>query len=167
MQDAHVLARGPLRPLFEQGIIGHAEAAAGEQVGPVAVVGERPRLAHQPVDDVAVIDAVLAASTQPGQHFHLLLAVPDLDPLGEKLGLHPLADQAAGHRVDVAFHADDAAPLHARPQPLACLQPTLGQGPQAGQLLGQALMPAAVALAQQLPQECLVGIAAGEVAAAA
>lgn len=166
MQDPHILPRGPLRSLFEQGIVGHAEATAGEQVGLVAVIGKRPRLADQPVDDVPVVHPMFAATTQPRQHVHLLLAVPHLDPLGILPGLDPLADQAAGHRVDVAFDADEAARLHPHSQPLARLQPTRRQRTQAGQLLGQAILPTAVALAQQLPQEGRVGIAMGEVAAA-
>ena len=166
MQDPHILPRCPLRSLFEQGIIGHAEAAAREQVGLVAVIGKRPRLADQPVDDVAVIHAMLAATPQPGQHVDLLLAVPHLDPLGVLPGLDPLANQAAGHRVDVAFDTDEAARLHPHPQPLTRLQPTLRQGTQAGQLLGQASLPTAIALAHQLLQEHCVGIAMGEVAAA-
>jgi hypothetical protein len=97
VQNPQVLLGRPLRPLLKEQVVSHAEAAAGEQVRSVTVVGERPRLAHQPVDDVPVLDAVLAPSPQSRQFLHPLLTVVDLDPLGVKSGLHSLADQPAGH----------------------------------------------------------------------
>ena len=45
----------------------------------VAIVGEGTRLAHQPVDDVAVIDAVVGATTQTRELIDLLPAIPDLN----------------------------------------------------------------------------------------
>ena len=45
-----------------QRVVGAAEGQAGEQIVAVAVVGERARLAHQRPDDVAVVDAMLAAA---------------------------------------------------------------------------------------------------------
>ncbi|HEX2185771.1 MAG TPA: hypothetical protein VHN78_09730, partial [Chloroflexota bacterium] len=113
-----------------------------------------------------VVDPVLAPSPQPGQLFHPPLGVPDLDPLGVQAGLDPLADQPAGHRVDVALHPDGAARLHAHPQPLASFQPARRQRPQQGPLLGQAGLPPGVELGEQPPQEGGVGLPAGEVAAA-
>lgn len=166
LQDPQVLLGRPLRPPLQEQVVGHAEAAGGEQVGPVAVVGERPRLAEEPVDDVAVRDAVLAPSPQPGQILHPLLGVEDLDPLGVQAGLDPLTDQPAGHRVDVALHPDGTARLHPHLQPLARLQTMPRQRPQQGTFLGQAGGSAGVLLAEQLPQERRVAVAAGEVPAA-
>jgi hypothetical protein len=166
VQDPQVVLGRPLRPLLEQGIVGHAEAAAGEQVRLVTIVSESPRLANQPVDDMPVVDAVLAPAPQPRQRCYLLLGVPDLDPLGVQPGLDPLADQPTGHRVDVALHTDGAARLHPHPQPLARLQAVSREWPQQGQFLGQTGLPTGVALGKQLPQEHHVGIAASEVPAA-
>jgi hypothetical protein len=166
VQDPQVFLGRPGRPLLPQGVVGHAEAAGGEQVRLVAVVGKRPRLADQPVDHVPVVDAMLAPTPQPRHLLDRLLGVPHLDPLGVQAGFHPLADQTTGHRVDVALHADRAARLHPHPQPLARLQAGRRQGPQQGQLLGQAGLTAAVGLLEQLPQESRVVLAAGEVPAA-
>jgi hypothetical protein len=127
VQDSQILLGCPSRLLLHQQVVGHAEAAGGEQVGPIAVVGERSRLAHQPVDDVPVVDLVLAASAQTGQFFHPLLGVEDLDPLGVQSRLDPLADQPTGHRVDVPFHPHDAARFHAHTQPFARFQAVLWQ----------------------------------------
>jgi len=66
LQDAQVLLGSPLRLLLPQQVVGQAEAAGGEQVGPVAVIGKGPRLADQPVDDVSVHDLVLALAPQTG-----------------------------------------------------------------------------------------------------
>jgi len=109
---------------------------------------------------------VLAPAPQPGQRLHQPLGVPDLHPLGVQPRLDPLADQPAGHRVDVALHPDRAAGIDPQPQPLARLQPPAGQRPQHGQLRGQAALPPAVALPEQLPQERRVGGPVGEVPAA-
>jgi hypothetical protein len=82
VQDPHVLLGRPLRPLLPQGVVGHAEATAGKEIRLIPIVGESPRLADQPVDDVPVVDPMLAPTPQPRQLRHLLLGVPHLDPLG-------------------------------------------------------------------------------------
>jgi hypothetical protein len=62
VQNPQVLLGRPLRLPLQEQVVGHAEAAGGEQVRSVTVVGEGTRLADQPVDDVPVLDAVLAPS---------------------------------------------------------------------------------------------------------
>ena len=115
MQDAQVLPGRPPGLLLEEPIVGQPEAARREQVVAVAVIAERARLAYQPVDDVPVLDAVLTAATQPRQVLDPPLGVPHLDVVGVQAGLHPLADQPAGHRVRVAAQVDGAAPVHTHP----------------------------------------------------
>ena len=66
LQDAQILLDGPLRLLLLQQVVSQAEAAGGEQVGPVAVIGKGPWLAEQPVDDVPVRNLVFALAPQPG-----------------------------------------------------------------------------------------------------
>ena len=122
----------------------------------VAVVHKRPRLAHQPVDHVTIIDPVLAAATQTRHPLHTLLRVPHLDLLGADPRLHPLTDQTARHRVDVALDMNRAAPVHTHRPPLARFQTPRRQRPQQRQLLGQTLLPIAVELLEQTPQECLI-----------
>jgi hypothetical protein len=166
VQDPHILLGRTLRPLLTQHVIGQAEAATGEQVSLVAIVGKGPRLAHQPVDDMPIVDAMLAPTTQPRQILHPPLGVPHLDTLGVQPGLHLLADQAARHRVDVALHADGAATLDKHTQAFARLQTPCRQRPQHCQLLGQAGLAVAVGLGKLLPQEGRVRRTVGEVAAA-
>jgi hypothetical protein len=132
----------------------------------VTVVRECPRLAQQPVDHVAVLDPVLAATTQTRQTFHTLLRVPYLDLFRADPRLHPLPDQTARHRVDVVLDMDRAAPVHAHRPTLARLQTTRRQRTQQRQLLDQTLLPVAVELLEQMPQERLVGRPALEVTAA-
>jgi len=112
VQDAQVLLGRPLRLLLDQPVIHQPEATRWEQVIPVAIVGERPRLAHQPVDNVSVLNAVLASSPQARQALHLLLGIPDLDMLCVQARLDPLADEPAGHGIGVALEMDRAAPIH-------------------------------------------------------
>jgi hypothetical protein len=167
VQDAEVLPDRTLWLLLDQPVVGQAEAARREQLVAVAVVGERPRLAHQPVDDVPVGDPVLAPATQPRQAFDQALGVPDLDVVGEEAGLDPLPDQPAGHRVGVADDVDGATTVHPHGDALAGVEALPRQWPQQGQFLDQPRLSAAVALREQLPQEGLVRRLAGEVAAAA
>jgi hypothetical protein len=123
VQDLQIFLGRTLRLLRQQPVVGQPEAARREQVVAIAVVGERARLAHQPVDDVPVVDAMLAPAAQPRQAFHLLLGVPHLDVVGVDAGLDPFADQTAGHRVGVAADVDRAAVVHPHRHALAGVEP--------------------------------------------
>jgi hypothetical protein len=109
VQNPQVLLVRPRGLLLAQHVVGHAEVAAGKQILTVAIVGERPRLADQPVDDVPIVDAMLATAAQAWQLLNPLLGVPHFDALGVQAGVHPFADQPASHGVDVVLHFDDAA----------------------------------------------------------
>jgi hypothetical protein len=82
MQNPQVLLGRPRRLSLVQHVVGHAEVAARKKILAVAIVGERPGLAHQPVDDVPVVDAMLAAATQPPKLLAQTLGVPHLYTLG-------------------------------------------------------------------------------------
>jgi hypothetical protein len=122
VQQPHIFLGRTLGPLLQQGVVGHAEAAARKQIRLITVVGEGPWLADQPVDDVPVIDAMLATPTQSRQFFNPFLGIPNLNQLGIQACFDPFADQAAGHRVDVALHMNGAAGVYTHFQPLARLQ---------------------------------------------
>jgi len=166
VQNPQVFLVRPRRLSLTQYVVGHAEMAAGKQIRTVAIIGERPGLAHQPVDDVSIVDAMLAASTQPRQPLLHLLGVPHLNALGVQTRLHPFADQPAGHRVDVVLHLDDAARFHTHTQPLARLQTLTRQRPQQRHFLGQPHGPTSVFLPAQFAQELHVAVPAVEVPAA-
>ena len=58
-QDAQVLQVGrSRRTVLAQPVIGAPEHEAREQIRSEAVLRERPRLAEQPLDDIAVVDRV-------------------------------------------------------------------------------------------------------------
>jgi len=167
VQDPQVLLDRTLGVLLHQPVIGQAEAAGREQLLAVAIAGERPRFAHQPVDDVAVGDPVLAPAAQPRQALDQALGVPDFDVVGVQPGLHPLPDQPAGHRVGVAADVDGAPGIHPHPDAPAGVEALPRQRPQQGQFLDQPRLPASIPLGEQLPQKRLVRRPAGEVPAAA
>jgi hypothetical protein len=167
VQDAQILLGRPLRVLLDQSVIDETEATGREQVVTVAVVGKSPRLAHQPVDDVPVVDAVVAPTTQPGQTLDLSLGIPDFDVVGVQAGLDPFADQPAGHRVGVTGDVDGAARTHFYIDTLTCVNTLFRQRSQQEQLLGQSLLPSRVQLGEQLPQEGFVVRALGKVPTAA
>jgi hypothetical protein len=150
----------------QQGVIRQPEDARREQLLAVAVLGKRPRLAHQPVDDVPVVDALLVSATQPRQHLDPLLRVPDLQVLHEQSHLNTLADQPAGHRVTVPPDVDQAPLIDLHLQSLARLQPPRRQRPQHRLFLRQPRPPARVELPQELTQELRVRLPVDEVATA-
>lgn len=167
MQDAEILLGRPLRPLGDQPVVSQAEATGGEQVLAVAVVGEGAWLAHQPVDDVPVFDAMLAPAPQPRQPLDPPLRIPDLDMVGVQAGLDPFADQPAGHRIGVAGDVDGAARIHSHMNALTCVHTLARQRPQHGQLFRQPRLPASVPLGQHLPHKRFVRHPTVEVTAAA
>jgi hypothetical protein len=149
-----------------QGVVRHpGPAGRGHRVA-VAVSLERPRLAHQPVDHVAVLDPRLAPAPKPRQLVHPTGPVPDLQSFGPDVDLHPLADQPARHRVDVPADMDRAPRVDPNRDPPARLQPPHWQRRQHGLLLGEPLAAVRVPPGHDLAQKRLVLHASGEVAAA-
>lgn len=125
LQDLQVLPRGPLvRVLPAQGVVRHAKMARGEQVLVVPVVGEGARFADQRVDDVPVVDGVLADPRQPRHALHQDVPVPDLHFLDPNHHVHIPPDQAAVDRIGVPQHLDRAAHAHRDVgQPSGAFQP--------------------------------------------
>ena len=150
-----------------QHVVRDPERGRREQVVPVPVRRERPRLADQPVDHVPVVDSVLAATTQPRHPLHHLLRVPHLHVLGVQAHLDPLTDQSARHRVRVPLDVDRAARIHRRLDTPRRLEPTRRQRPQVFHLQGLLHDPVGVELSEQIAEVVLVRFAAGEVATGA
>jgi hypothetical protein len=166
VQELHVVPVGPRGVLRLQGVVGPPERRGRVQVGPEGVAGEGARLAHQPGDDVPVVDRVLVLPAQPRQPLHQALGVPDLDLLDADPHLDHLPDQPRRHRVGVVLHLDRTPAPHAHPPPLLRLQPPLRQRTQHRGLGHEGRLPPRVALLHQRAQERLVVRPAGEVAAA-
>jgi hypothetical protein len=122
-EDLQVLPARPCGAVSLQGVVGHPEPARGEHGVAVAVLLERPRLAHQPVDHVAVVDLLLAPAPKPRQFVHPTGPVPDLQSFGPDMDLDPLADQPARYRVDGPADVDRAAGVDSDRDPPAHLQP--------------------------------------------
>jgi len=166
VQNPQVLLVRVHRLLAEQRVVGHAEVARWEQFLPVAVVRERARLPHQPVDDVPVVDAVLVPATQTRQALDELLGVPHFQVFHVQPYFDQLADQSARHRVTVPLDVNETAGIDARLQTLARLQSPRRQAPQLGSLLHQPLPPTRVELVEQSSQEGRVVFATAEVSSA-
>jgi len=97
VQQPHILPVRTPRLLRHQGVVRPPVRHRRVQLLPVHVAGERPGLAHQPVDHVPVVDAVLPLAAQPLHRLHALLGVPHLDRLGADPRLDLLADQSRRH----------------------------------------------------------------------
>lgn len=165
-EDRQVILDRAAGPPVLQDVVSHPEPAGGEHRIAVAVLLERSGLAHQPVDDVAVLDAMLAPAPEPRQGVEPSGSVPDLERLGSDMNIHLFADQAAGQRVGVASDVDRAARIDPRLEPSGHLQPAGRQGRQDGHLFMETLLSVGVPPGHELLEEPLIVGPAGEIAAA-
>jgi hypothetical protein len=127
VEDLQVLLDRATGPLFFQDVVGRAEPAGGEHRVAVPVFLERARLAYQPVDDVAVIDAILAAPSEPRQAVDLPGAVPDVEMIDPDMHIDLFADQTTGQRVRVAADVDRAPGIDLHRDPPRHLDASRGQ----------------------------------------
>jgi hypothetical protein len=165
-EDRQVILDHAAWPPVLQGVVGHPEPAGGEHRIAVAVLLERPGLADQPVDDVAVLDAMLAPAPESRQGVDLPGPVPDVEGLGPDVDIDLFADQSAGQRVGVAADVDRAARIALGFEPPGHLQPASRQGRQDGHLLMKTLPSIGIAPGHELLEERLIVASAGEIAAA-
>jgi hypothetical protein len=166
-KDLQVLLDRAATPSVLQHVIGDPEPAGRKHRVAVAVLLERSRLAHQPVDDVAVLDAVLPPATKPRQGVDLAGAVPDLQGLGHDVNIQQLTDQSAGQRVGVAADVDRAPRVDPSLDPSGHLKPASRKGREHGHLLEKALLSIGIAPGHELLEERLIVASAGEIAAPA
>jgi len=166
-EDLQVFFDRAAGPLVPEDVVRHAEPAGGEHRVAVAVLRERAGFADQPVDDVAVRDAMFASAAQPRQAVDLTGAVPDVEMVDPDVNVELFADQAAGQRIDVAADVDRAAGIDLRLDPPRHLHAPRRQGRERGLIKGEAVTAVGVASGHDLPEERLVFASAGEIAAAA
>jgi hypothetical protein len=166
VEDPDVLPIRATRTLRLQRVVSPTIGLRWVQILAVHVPGERPRLTHQPLDDVTVVDPVLLHPTQPRHPLHHFPRVPDLDLLDPNPHFDLLADQPRRHRIRVLLHPDRAPSLHTHTLPDARLQPSCRQRPQQRLLLGELRHPPLVPLRHHPLHQLPVRFPAGEVPAA-
>ena len=103
-------------------VVGHAKATGRKQVLPKAIVGERPRLSHQPVNDMPILDVVAPFASQTWQGLQVALSVPDFDRFDTEARFHPFANEASGHGIGIVAHPDRAVGADAGVDPLGGFQ---------------------------------------------
>jgi hypothetical protein len=129
-------------------------------------MGEGAGLAHQPVDDVPIIDAVLVAAVQARQALDAALGVPHFEVLGIDPDIDALAAEPAVHRIAVVAHANQAVLGYRHRHALTTLLTPCRQRPQQRPFLVEALVPARVPSSPHLLQEGQVLHSIGEIASA-
>jgi hypothetical protein len=164
-EDRQVLLDRAAGPPILQRVISHPEPTGREHRAAVAVLLERPGLAHQPVDDVAVLDAMLPPAPESRQGIDPARPVPDLQGLGHDMNINPLADQTAGQRVGVAADVDRAPRVDPRLDPPGHLQAARRQRRQHGHFLDKTLLSVGIAPGHELFEEQLIVASVGEIAA--
>ena len=156
-------AAGP--PLFQE-VVGHPEPAGGEHRIAIAVLLKGSGLADQPVDDVTVIDPMLASPSEPGQRVDLPGPVPDVEGLGPDVNVNLFTDQTAGQRIGVAADMDRAPGIDPGLESPSHLQPASRQGRQHGHFLMKTLLSVGIASGHELLEERLIVASTGEITAA-
>jgi len=162
----HILLVGTARLLRHQGVVGASIRQRRIQLFAVHKAGKRPGLAHQPGNDVPVVDPMLVPAPQARHPLHHFLGIPDLDGLHTNPCLNLLADQTRRHRVGVVFHADGAPPPHTHALPLQAVEPACRQRPQACHFVGDLRRPARIPLPLHGQHQLPIVVPAGEIAAA-
>ncbi len=165
VQDGQIFLDRAAGPPVLQHVEGDPESAGRKHRVAVAVLLERSRLAYQPVDDVAVLDAVFLAATQPRQGVDLACAVPHFQCFGHDVNIHQLADQTAGQRICVAADVDRAPRINTCFDPSGHLQPPRRQRRQHGRFLKKTLLSLGIALSHELAKKRLIVAPTGESAA--
>jgi hypothetical protein len=165
-QQPHIFAIRTGRLLPRQRVVGPAKRHARIQIVAIHVAGERPRLAHQPVDHVPIVDAMLALATQTLHRLHQRAGVPHLDRLCADPQFHLLTDQTRRHRVRILLDLDRAPLAHARPLALQRVQPLPRQATQAIAFLCETLLTPRVPLRHHRQHHRPVFFPTGEVPAA-
>ena len=166
VQELHILLVGAAGLLRHQRVVGAPIGQRRIQVFAVNVAGKGPRLAHQPVDDVPVVDVMLVLAPQARHPLHQVPGIPDLDLLQADACLHLGAQQAGRHRVGIVFDPNRTAAAHDHALPFQALQPTRRQGMQVRQLLGELGCPARIAPGEHIQHQGPVRLAAGKIPAA-
>jgi hypothetical protein len=166
-EDRQVVLDHAAGPLVLQQVVSHPEPAGGKHRIAVAVLLERPGLAHQPVDDVAVLDAMLASASESRQGVELSGPVPDVECFGSDVNIYLFADQTAGQRVGVAADMDRAPGIDPGLEPASHLQPASRRRRQHGHFLTKTLLSSDITSGHELLEERLVVASTGEITAAA
>lgn len=95
-----------------QKVVGHAEVGTGKHGLVVLVILEGPRLPHEAVDDVPVVDRVPTFPRQTRHALDLMLPIVDVDRISIDHHVDPFADQPAGHRIGILENPNRAASLN-------------------------------------------------------
>jgi hypothetical protein len=146
-----------------ESVVGQAETRRREEVLPVGVVGERPRLADQRVDHMSVVNRVLVPTHQSRQGIHLPIGEPDFDAVGKEPRLDLLADQATVDRVSVTVQVNQTSRVHPTADFQTRRQSLIGQIPQRPPFLGEPIGASGIARSHEAAQELPVIVAGGEI----
>ena len=152
-------------PLLLQQVVGHPKPAGRKHRVAVAVLLERPGLADQPVNDVAVLDAMLASASKPRQSLQPSGTVPDIKGLGPDVNINVFANQSARQRIGIAADVNRAPRIDPSLEPSGHLQPPRRQRRQHGHFLEKTLLSVGIASGHELAKEDLIVASGGEIAA--
>ena len=154
-QDLHVLfVCLTLGMAITQGVISDAELARRKHLFAILVIGERPRLTDQRIDEMAIIDRHTVLAHQSRHRLHGVALVGDCDLLGAHAYIDALPNQTTRNRIRVGSHVDRATFADSNAsQNVIRVQTRLGESRERRLLFLKATGAIAVALGYQRLQE--------------
>lgn len=167
VQKVHILPVGRRGLLFDQCVVSPAIGQGRIQVFAIAEARKRARLAHQPFDDVPVIDPVLVLATQARHPLYQVLGMPNLDLVQADARLDFFATQPRRHRIGIVVDANRATTPYPHPQAFQALQTARGQRSQVCHLHADFGGPTGIALLHHAQHEGLVLCTLWKISAAA
>jgi hypothetical protein len=93
LEDLQVLARGMSRHRLTELVVSHPKPAGGKEVLPIAVILECARLAHEPIDHVAIVNPVLPLTAKPRNPVDDAPGEPDLQFFSVEPNVNLFADK--------------------------------------------------------------------------
>ena len=150
-----------------QHVVRDAKLAGGKHLFAEAIVGKGPRLTHQRINHMAVINrkAFLAKETRHRLHKVILISHQNRFSLDSHVNFP--TDQPAGDRVSVGAYLNRAAAVDAHAVEQICdVQPVVGKTLKDRLFLGKTILSMSVGLGDNRFDEAHVVFAGGEGAAA-
>jgi hypothetical protein len=134
LQNLHVpFVRNAFRMSRSQIVPRHPKAAAGKHLFAVSVVGERPRLSHERIDDVPIVDRRQMLADQPRHRLNQMSVMSHRNRFGTDAQIDQLPDQPTGDRVGIRPHQNRAAGADSyAPDDVVCVQTLIRQSIQMG-----------------------------------
>src|SRR6266508_1734989 len=157
VQNAQVVLVGALGVAATQAVVGLAKQQRGKERVVIAVLRKGTRLAHQRIDQVAIVNLLLVLPAHPRQGLQSIGAQIELEHLGPHPHRERVSNQARWHRIGIAQDPNGRKATDCDTQFLGRVERHGRQGRQAFAFLDPFLLARLIAQAHQVAHEAQIG----------